>query len=47
MRALALAAALAASGCSAVIGFHECDVDTDCKGVTPDNTPQTPPIMTK
>ena len=39
MRALALAAALAASGCSAVIGFHECDVDTDCKGVTPDNTP--------
>ncbi|HEX8951549.1 MAG TPA: ABC transporter substrate-binding protein, partial [Polyangia bacterium] len=31
MRALALAcAALATASCSAVIGFHECDVDKDC-----------------
>ncbi|HEX6837295.1 MAG TPA: ABC transporter substrate-binding protein, partial [Polyangia bacterium] len=39
MRALAVVAALAASSCSAVIGFHECNTDDDCMGVTPDQTP--------
>ncbi len=38
--ALALAAAaLAATSCSAVIGFHECDVDSDCPGATASGTP--------
>jgi ABC-type branched-subunit amino acid transport system substrate-binding protein len=32
MRALALAAAVAVGGCSAVLKFHECDVDSDCIG---------------
>lgn len=34
MRALALAGALWAAGCSAVLGFHECNVDSDCIGTT-------------
>lgn len=40
MRAfVVVAAALTASSCSAVVGFHECDVDSDCMGQTPDKTP--------
>lgn len=36
MRGLALALALMAAGCSAVLKFHECDVDSDCTGSGPD-----------
>ncbi|MCU1281021.1 MAG: uncharacterized protein JWM53_4567 [bacterium] len=32
MRIVALALLVATSGCSAVLKFHECDVDTDCTG---------------
>ncbi|MDB4968281.1 MAG: transporter substrate-binding protein [Myxococcales bacterium] len=34
MRAMLIACALAASSCSAVLKFHECDVDGDCMGQT-------------
>ena len=39
MRLLLVVAALAASSCSAALGFHECNVDNDCSGLTPDGTP--------
>jgi len=35
-RALSLMMLLAAGGCSAVLSFHECNVDDDCKGVNAD-----------
>jgi ABC-type branched-subunit amino acid transport system substrate-binding protein len=38
MRVLLLLIVAATSGCSAVLGFHECDMDSDCSGKTADNT---------
>jgi ABC-type branched-subunit amino acid transport system substrate-binding protein len=34
VRGFVLALTLAASGCSAVLKFHECDADVDCTGMT-------------
>ncbi|HEY2743557.1 MAG TPA: ABC transporter substrate-binding protein [Polyangia bacterium] len=39
MRALVFCASVMLCGCSAVLSFHECNVDKDCSGTTPAGTP--------